>query len=218
MKTAAVDPRRFTAFIRAVIGPIARARPNSAHLAIAAAEKHCRLKVVTQNIDGLHQDAGSTLVHEIHGTILEVVTQPGGHTTSLKRETLLEIDSVLENLSQSGLGLAQVMKALQKLFGVGLDGARRPNLILFGDQLAEPAWSLAQEAARSSDCLVQIGCSRVVWPASTLPELARSAGAKTIAIDPSESDGDIWLKGKAAAITPDLFNMAFERGFGDSTA
>ena len=68
MATAIFRPRRLAAFLQAVLEPMANARPNAAHIAIAAAEQYAAITVVTQNIDGLHQEAGSTRVHEIHGS------------------------------------------------------------------------------------------------------------------------------------------------------
>src|SRR5262249_13626560 len=65
LNTAAFRPRQFAEFLHAVIAPIASSRPNAAHLAIAAAENSLDIQIVTQNIDGLHQDAGSMCVYEI---------------------------------------------------------------------------------------------------------------------------------------------------------
>jgi len=64
VRTAIRRPRRLAEFIHAVLHPIAAAKPNAAHRAIAAMEKHVGVTVVTQNIDNLHQEAGSTVVHE----------------------------------------------------------------------------------------------------------------------------------------------------------
>src|SRR5262245_58965645 len=67
------ETRRVAEFILNVVEPIAMAKPNAAHLAIAGLERHVPTIVVTQNIDGLHQAAGSKEVHEIHGSLWEVV-------------------------------------------------------------------------------------------------------------------------------------------------
>ncbi len=74
LDTAAREPRRLAEFLFAVLAPIAAAAPNAAHRAIAAAERHKGIKVVTQNVDGLHQEAGSTCVYEIHGSFFEIVS------------------------------------------------------------------------------------------------------------------------------------------------
>ena len=70
LATALVRPRRLAEFVYAVLGPIAAAEPNAGHRAIASLEKHANVTVVTQNIDGLHQEAGSRRVLEVHGSLL----------------------------------------------------------------------------------------------------------------------------------------------------
>ena len=72
VRTAINKPRRVAEFIHAVIRPIAEAKPNAAHRAIADMERHVGVTVVTQNIDNLHQEAGSTIVHEGYGSLFEV--------------------------------------------------------------------------------------------------------------------------------------------------
>jgi NAD-dependent SIR2 family protein deacetylase len=67
--TALHRPHQLADFIYSVLHPIAVAKPNAGHRAIADLEKHTGVTVVTQNIDNLHQEAGSTIVHEIHGMI-----------------------------------------------------------------------------------------------------------------------------------------------------
>src|SRR5262249_44213642 len=77
LRTALLDPARLAEFLAAVLEPVAVAKPNPGHHAIAALEKHVLTTVVTQNVDGLHQEAGSTRVREIHGTFFEIVTWQG---------------------------------------------------------------------------------------------------------------------------------------------
>lgn len=211
MATAIFRPRRFAAFVQAVIEPIADAQPNAAHIAVATAEQHLSITVVTQNIDGLHQEAGSTSVHEIHGSFLEITTRPGGRRSLIERRELRSIGSSLKRATRSFLVLPRVMIALRQIFGLGRRGIRHPNLVLFGDLLAEPAWTSALKAAQNADCVIQIGCSGLVWPAATLPARARAAGARIIAIDPQkvDVDSDIWLQGTAAEVVPKLFTAAF---------
>src|SRR5262245_22170527 len=73
MRAALLQPRRLAEFLLSVLEPIARARPNAAHAALLELEQSRGLTVVTQNIDGLHQAAGSIRVLEVHGSILEIV-------------------------------------------------------------------------------------------------------------------------------------------------
>lgn len=90
-------------------------------------------------------------------------------------------------------------------------GLHVPRLVHFGDAMAERAWTHALEAARRCDCLVQVGTSGMVLPATMLPLETKAAGAKVITIDPNEGEGegDVWLQGTATALLPLLVQTAF---------
>jgi NAD-dependent deacetylase len=103
----------------------------------------------------------------------------------------------------------RIALALRPLLGIGFRGVYKPALVLFGDAMAEPAWSLSRSAAKNCDCLVQIGTSGVVYPAALLPDEAGLAGARIISIDPDRQPADIWLQGKACDVVPKLFGQAF---------
>ena len=102
VSTALRRPHEFAEFVHAVIEPIARAVPNAAHRALAAAEKHVPMVVATQNVDGLHQDAGSSVVHEIHGSFFEVVYRSGRRRRLLQRNDLLKVAEQLQRVRQIG--------------------------------------------------------------------------------------------------------------------
>lgn len=205
LRLAASEPRRLAHFLLAVIEPIARAAPNSAHAAVAQLEDHVRVTVVTQNIDGLHQEAGSTTVHEIHGTLLETVSASSGRFERvLTRDELLEIAERVRGVTTGALPAPRLAAAIQPLLGLGFSGMHRPNLVLFGDALREPEWSQSLAAVRGCDVLLSVGTSGVVHPASLLPLEAASAGATVIAVDPQETRADLWLEGTAATTLPAL--------------
>lgn len=206
---AILKPRRLAAFLQAVINPIATARPNAAHHAIAAAEQHMPVTVVTQNIDSLHQEAGSTRVHEIHGSFLEIIGRPSGARLLISRRELQRIGESLKKPGAYPFVLPHLLWILRKIIGVDIRGIHYPNLVLFGDALAEPAWTNALLVAKKTDCVIEIGCSGLVWPAALLPDHARAAGARIIAINTQKADGDIWLQGTAVALVPKLFAAAF---------
>ncbi|QDV76143.1 SIR2 family NAD-dependent protein deacylase [Botrimarina mediterranea] len=210
VRTAREEPKRLAEFVRCVIEPIAEAQPNAAHLAIAAAEASgVRLTVVTQNIDRLHQRAGSSTVFELHGSLYERCggkRQPRGVVTTPQ---LQRICARLRKAERGWLPLLRTVLALRPILGIGLRGVYKPALVLFGDAMAQPAWSLSRRAAEGCDCLLQIGTSGVVYPAAMLPEDASLAGAKIISIDPEQQLADIWLKGTACEVVPRLFEAAF---------
>jgi NAD-dependent deacetylase len=203
-RTALRQPRALAEFAYEVIHPIADATPNPGHLAIEQLEHHTKVTVVTQNIDGLHQLAGNTVIHEIHGSLFEVVSWQGRFRKLLSRGDLQQISRRVAKCRQGPFSLARLLWALRPWLGLGIRGLHRPKLVLFGDAMAEPDWSLAYRSVAECDCLLQIGCSGLVMPAATLPSEAKAAGATTIAIDPQPAAADLWLPGTAAEIMPAL--------------
>lgn len=202
------DPDRFWEFLCAVIGPRADAEPNAAHRAVADLESFIQVSVVTQNIDGLHHDAGSRRVYETHGSLREVVYRRGKRRkTRLSRKKLQSIATRLRRVP-SRLRLPLSLWAMRSLAGVDLRGAYFPNLVLFGDMMAQPAWDNALAAAQNCDFLLQIGCSCEVYPAATLPSEAKANGAAIIAIDVERVSADISLVGPAAQIVPRVIDLA----------
>lgn len=211
MKTAASDPPEFARFLLAVVEPIARAEPNAAHRAAAELERHVQVTVITQNIDALHTDAGSTVVHEVHGSLFDIVSLRGRFLRRLTREQMRELASGLREAMANRSGVTAVMGVLRPMLGLGIRGAHRPNVVLFGEGMAEPAWTLAQEAVRECDCMISVGTSGVVMPAAMLPMQAQAAGAALIEINPECSgDADHWLQGSADEQMPALVQHAFE--------
>jgi len=211
LRTAVWRPRQLAAFLRQVLGPLAAARPNAAHFALARAEDDLHVTIITQNIDGLHQDAGSSVVYEIHGSLLEVVTHRRRRFIRLlTRAELTRIVQWLDRAGQRWFVLPAVLRAIRPLAGFGRRGVERPSAVLFGESLHEPDWSRARAASRVCDVMLVIGTSGVVLPAAMLPAEARATGARVIVVDPDEPGTcDVWLRGGAATIVPMLFDRAF---------
>lgn len=209
--TAALRPKQLARFVHAVVAPIAEAKPNAAHLALAAAEEHADITVVTQNIDRLHQDAGSTTVYEIHGSLFETRYRSGRFRSVLSRLEMQQVAASLDRCTRGILTRTRLPFAARALAGIDLGGIYLPRLILFGDALAEPDWKRAREAASNCDVVLQIGCSGVVMPAAMLPHQAKMNGASIITVDPQAAGGDLWLRGTAGEIIPELFESAFPK-------
>jgi len=212
LRTAALHPRRLARFVIAVLEPVARAIPNAGHRAVAELERHTQVTVITQNIDGLHSDAGSSVVHEIHGSLFEIVTLGGRHVRRVRRDGMLKIVQSLERAAEGQLSLPRLLAAIRPIFGLGLRGMHRPNVVMFGQAMAEPDWQLAQRAVRQCDCLITVGTSEEVMPAAGLPGEAARAGAKIIRVDPSPGFGHAWLPGPSAVVLPALVDAAFGTG------
>jgi NAD-dependent deacetylase len=141
--------------------------PNKAHTALAQLEANGVVKsVITQNVDNLHYDAGSTLVHEFHG--------------SLKRLACL---SCTRRYPISEIGLDRLPPVCPIC-----EGILKPDVIFFGEAIPEPAGSLSFEETRQADCFILIGTTGTVAPANLIPSAAKSNGATIIEINPAPSE------------------------------
>ncbi|MEB3816431.1 MAG: NAD-dependent deacylase [Desulfurococcales archaeon] len=149
---------------------IARARPNPAHYALAALESMGVLKaVITQNVDGLHQRAGSKRVIELHGNIWRARCTRCGHKWLLK-----------EPPSEDELPLRCPR----------CGALARPDVVWFGEPLPERALREAFEEAEKADLVLVIGTSGVVEPAGSIPVYAKRSGAKLVNINPEPNRYD----------------------------
>ena len=204
-QVALFQPQRLAEFLVAVLEPIANAVPNAAHRAVAAMQQAHEVAVVTQNIDGLHQDAGSHTVRELHGSLLRVTTS-GHHQRRepLTRKQLADIVAELRPLIGGWIWVPHLIRIIRPLIDVSSDGFRHPAVILFGDVLAEPDWSQAEQDVRDCDLLITVGTSGLVYPAALLPDIARERGVPIIGVDPLTPCGDIYLCGKATDVLPQL--------------
>lgn len=209
LQTALTDPHSVAEFVLNVVEPIAQAEANAGHLAVAQLDHRAKTTVVTQNIDGLHQSAGSKDVLEIHGSLLEVVDVSTGMLIQrFNRDDLLRIAETLRKYASKESSLFSFFRQLRRSYPLDWRGRHRPNLVLFGDAMAEPAWSKACQAVNECDVFLSVGTSGAVYPAAMLPNDAAKAGATVIAIDPQSCDG-CWLQGAAADVLPKLVSDAF---------
>jgi len=166
---------------------IFNANPNSGHLAIAELEKHKQVSVLTQNIDGLHQRAGSSQVYELHGSIITI------------KCTVCDFkDKIISGFSQ-----------LPPICGCGK--MLRPDVVWFGEQLPQDIWQSAIEQSSSCDIMIVVGTSLAVSPANLLPTYAKQNGAMMIEVNldqtPMSSTMDISLRSSAAKVLPELLKI-----------
>jgi NAD-dependent deacetylase len=212
LRTALKRPQLVAEFVLNVVEPIAKASPNAAHQAVAELENHVKASVVTQNIDGLHQSAGSTDVREIHGSLLEVFdTSTGTVIRRFERNDLVQIAETLRLYATHQSSLFSFLRQLRQEYPFDWLGRHRPNLVLFGDALAEPAWTGARRIVEQCDLLLSVGTSGAVYPAALLPDWAAGAGATVVTIDP-HPNGDCAVMGNAGTILPKLISDAFGAG------
>jgi NAD-dependent deacetylase len=160
-------------------------KPNPAHEAIARwQDRFGDFTLVTQNIDGLHQAAGSREVVELHGSIWRARCGHCGARHSLRE---LRIDNGVPACLECGSSM-------------------RPDVVLFGEML--PVGVFEQAAAKAAVCGIcfVVGTSAVVYPAAAIPEIARAAGAYVVEVNPERTPlsdfSDEVLTGNAGEILP----------------
>ena len=167
-----------------------KARPNPAHLALAAWERtRGEFTLITQNVDGLHERAGSRNVVRLHGSLWRL------RCTADQRE----FDDIREDL-----------RPLPPKCECG--GMLRPGVVWFGESLPAQAIERADRASRAAALVLVIGTSSLVYPAAALPQVARSAGAYVVEVNPEPTplspQVDERLAGPAGEIVPALATAA----------
>ena len=166
-------------------GLLAAAQPNAGHDALAELERRAAsFMLITQNVDGLHQRAGSQNVLEVHGSIW------------------------LLRCTQCGREWEDTAPSLAIPPHCHCGGMARPGVVWFGENLNPKVWTAAEQAAGACDVLLVAGTSAVVYPAAGLAPLARSAGAKIIEVNIEATAlsraADVTLTGRAGELLPQL--------------
>lgn len=167
---------------------ISRTRPNAAHYALAELEKRRPgLILITQNVDGLHREAGSRNILEIHGSIWRV--------------TCTECENSSEN--------RDVPIKIPPRCSCG--AFLRPGVVWFGEPLPEDILDAAYDAAARADFMLVVGTSGVVQPASSLAYRAKEAGAFMAEVNTERSAlsklMDSTVTGRAAEVLPGLVSF-----------
>jgi len=143
-------------------------KPNAAHYALAQMEQKGILKeIITQNIDNLHQEAGSRIVHEFHGNSMQFVCTKCGKITPRNNIELTEQPPLCMHNNCGGL--------------------LKPDFIFFGEGIPEQAFEASLKATQNSDCFLVIGTTGEIMPASYIPYQAKENGAKIIEINIEKS-------------------------------
>ncbi|OGC75580.1 MAG: NAD-dependent protein deacylase [candidate division Zixibacteria bacterium RBG_16_40_9] len=169
-------------------------QPNFAHLAISQMEKiFSEFLLVTQNVDGLHQKAGSKKILELHG--------------NLNRNKCFSCERIYKESDFDSKTVPPVCKC---------GGYLRPDVVWFGELLPELALEQAQQAASQAELFFSIGTSAIVYPAASLPFLAKEKGAFVVEINTSETEisafVDELLLGKAGVVLPVIVEFLRPKG------
>ncbi|MBP5285232.1 MAG: NAD-dependent deacetylase, partial [Kiritimatiellae bacterium] len=166
---------------------LSRFSPGPVHVALKHLEDMGRMKgIATQNIDMLHQKAGSTNVFEVHGSPLL------HHCRKCSRPA--SFGDVLELIAASPDGVARCQ----------CGGAYKPDITFFGEPLPEEAFASAQKLALECDLFLVLGTSLTVFPAASIPRIALQAGAKIAIVNAQPTSLDNY----AAAVVRDLGEFA----------
>ncbi len=163
---------------------IEQIKPNPAHLALVEFQNYFeKFDLITQNVDGLHHQAGSRNVVELHGNI--------------KRNKCIKCGTKYETLEKATQGIPPKCQC---------GGNIRPDVVWFGEMLPENAINYAFKVSSDCDLFFAVGTSAVVHPAASLPVIAKRSGAYVVEvnIEPTEISGltDESLIGKAGEIMP----------------
>jgi NAD-dependent deacetylase len=163
-----------------------KASPNPAHVVIAAMAKYYpAFRVLTQNIDGMHQRAGSEDVVELHGSIWRMRCERDGTTVTLDSPV-----ADIPPLCQCG-------------------SIMRPDVVWFGEPLKPEVLAEASQAAAESDLMFVVGTSAIVYPAAALPVIVKNSDGAVVEINMEETDvsryADASFFGRAGELLPAIW-------------
>ncbi len=174
---------------------IKKAKPNEAHKILAKIEQEAEhFALITQNVDGLHQEAGSRNVIELHGNIWRVRCLSCGQRYYLEETPLKEIPPRCHFCG----------------------GLLRPDVVWFGEMLDPEVLDRAFREAERADVFIVVGTSAVVYPAAYLPVVAKERGAFLIEVNPEDTPiseiADVVIREKASVGMKRVYEMLKERG------
>lgn len=175
------------------------ASPNPAHVAIAKVQQLVpKLTLISQNVDDLHERAGSHSVLHLHGSI------QSPHCISCLQSYELSNDESCDVYESQRIESPRCPQCGDLI---------RPGVVWFGEALPLDVWHAAEAAAEACNVLISIGTSGLVYPAAELPRIAKKAGSLFIQINPESTNldklADFNLHGKAGELLPRLLQAAF---------
>lgn len=150
---------------------VRRAQPNAGHSALTTWQQRAHLDIATQNVDDLHERAGSKVISHVHGSLFDPrCSECGVHSQPSPDPTDEQSDRVPPPPCPE------------------CGGPMRPGAVWFGEPLPESEWTSAVNAVESADLVLVVGTSGAVFPFAGLPAMARSCGATVVEINPVETE------------------------------
>ena len=172
---------------------ISESRPNPGHLAIAHAQQLRDVVVVTQNVDDLHERAGSEPVHHVHGSLFAHRCDTCGAPMDPGPPPTDPVDALSPPACTQG------------------DGWARPGVVWFGETLPAAPWDAAVAAVTSAAAVLVVGTSGLVYPAASLPGMAAASGTPVVEVNPGQSGpgitASVHLRAPAGQVLPELLTL-----------
>ncbi len=183
------NPEKVWQMFKEVEENVATARPNPAHEALASLEQMGLLKcIVTQNIDGLHQAAGSTCVHEFHGSYRQ-------------------LDCLFCGSVYPGIRMAE-LRDPKGIPRCACGQPLKPSIVLFGESIPRSVLDSTMKSANLADLILVVGTSAQVAPASELPGMIGSRGGKIVEMNLARTDlspqASVHISGDVSVTLPAL--------------
>jgi NAD-dependent deacetylase len=202
------NPQRAWAWYAMRRAQLLHVEPNPAHFALARLGAYYPgFTLVTQNVDGLHERAGSRDVIELHGALADVKCLV--EDIPIAWDEKQDAPVVTEEMMERG-EWPEVPRCPQ------CGGLLRPDVVWFGEMLPAIAFARAEIAAQDCQVCFVVGTSAEVYPAASLPETARRRGALIVEVNPEATDlsrwADLSLRGPAGALLPTLVEKITQPG------
>lgn len=187
-------PKKAWTMLRDMHKEINKASPNKGHYALAELEKMGMLNsIITQNVDGLHHVAGSTSIIEFHGNLLTVLCMDCGYRVPSNKISLDDIPPQCEKCN----------------------GPVKPDAVFFGEAIPHDALMRAEHESQTCDLMMVIGTSASVYPAASMPDIAKRGGAIVVEINLYETGftghiSEYILKGRSGEVLDEVVSKVKE--------
>tara|TARA_B100001996_G_scaffold137738_1_gene104794 strand:- start:312 stop:1082 length:771 start_codon:yes stop_codon:yes gene_type:complete len=187
------DPTQYYNYALEMYPIRAGAKPNAAHLLLAKMEKAGLINgVITQNVDGLHLAAGSTNVHELHGSIRQA--------SCLECGQVYLMDEIIDRVKEG-----ENPPICKDFDGSPCNGLIKPTAVFFGEGLPTRPWTSSVDKTKEASLMIVIGSSLQVSPANSLPDVALKTGSDLVIIDlldtPFDSRATLKIQDRAVYVS-----------------
>lgn len=210
-----IHPQKVARFFVEILETFLAACPNPAHDALARLEAAGRLRgVITQNIDDLHERAGTRRLTKLHGSLHRIRCPRCRSREEVSRERL---QAWAQRLKRTKVGRKDLLEQLGEIIPrcPHCGAFRRPDVVFFGEGLPQEEWDQAIRWAEGCDLMLVIGTSGIVQPAAEIPWIAKRAGAGIAVIGGEGGElsamADLFLPGKAGEVLGAIAESAWWR-------